>query len=195
MNLKNIYHNELFRRISITVLALFSLFIGVAINDDIHQINFIYYLYVIFAMASFALGYLEMANVTVLGMGITRFSIFKKFNMMILFILIVLLILSLYYDFLIVLSEKGLDQVNLGLLIFLSFIVCFSGQVGLLLANLRINKYFGSLCSGVIFIGTIIEINSSSSKLIINIFLGAISAILIIVNYALIKNINLQKYF
>lgn len=195
MKLKNIFKHEIFILIRNLLLALFAIFLSIAINDDYLQINFLYYLYLIFIFGSFALGYLEMANLTVLGMGVTRFSIFKKFNLTILIILISLFVLSLYYDLLIILSEKNLARINLHLITFLSFVLLFSGQVGMFFANFRINKYLGSIIAILIFVLTICMITEVITIKFINYILAFSSLFLIIINYALIKNIKLQKYF
>lgn len=195
MKLKTIYQNEILAIVFNLCLALGALFIAVALNDDYNQINFLYFLYLLFGIAIFALGYLEMANLTVLGMGVTRFSIFKKFNLTILIMLISLLALSFYYDLLIVLSEKELQRVNISLIIFLSFVILFLGQVGMLFANLRVDKYIGAFFCFIIISGTIFEIRSIITIKFINIILGALSIILIFINYGLIKNIKLQNYF
>jgi hypothetical protein len=196
MKLKNIYKDHLFKKIAFLGLVLGLIMIAIIINDNELQDNFLYSLYLIVGLASFGIGYMEIASTVKLGFGITRIKIFKNFTSNQFVIVGLLLLLNLLYNFMIYFIKDYPDLwkvLNLKMTLFLSFLIILFGQLGMLFGNVKINKYLGTSIFLIMFIFVVLEIYVLNNKLFINIIVGLISIILMVVNYCLIKNIKIER--
>lgn len=193
MKLKNIYNSSLFKLIIVVLLCLFAILIAVSLSEREEQINFVYLVYLLTSISIFTIGYSKMASIVTLGFGITRYETYRKFNISLLFIILYLFLFAIYYNLLYYLAYNK-NIFDLGLLILLSLVVFFSGQLGMMLGNLNLNEYFSSVFIVIIIFVSILEIFVFNYKIYINFFLFFASIILIVINYALIKNIKIEKF-
>lgn len=192
MNWRSIYN---MRKLSIPLLTLLLLLIAIIIGSDEYDYTLIYSLYLLVGIASFGLGYMEFANVVKLGFGVTRKHIYIHFCINMIKMLLILLGFTFMYNllFAFVKSSYFLDLFNFKMLLFLSLIIPFFGELGMLFANIHIDRKIGSLIFIGIAIIIILEIFVFERKLFINFILGITIAVIALVNYIIIYNIKIER--
>ena len=192
MNWRNIYSMG---KLSIPLLVILLVFTACIIGSDVYDYNFLYSLYLLVGIAAFGLGYMEFANVFKLGFGATRKKIYSHFSINLLIMLAMLLGFTIFFNltFKIVKEVKFFDIFNFKMLLFLSLLIPFFGELGMLFANINIDRRLGSGIFVVIIIIIGLELFVFDRKLLINLLLVVITVILALTNYIFIYNIKIRR--
>jgi len=190
MKLKNIY---LIRSLGI-LLIIAAAFLAVVLNSGIYNIIQMQRLYLTAGLFACALGYFEIADIVKLGFGITRFSIYKRFTLIVAAIDMIMFLLSLVFVIFSKLADPGISMLyffDYRLIIYFTLTIYFLSQFGMFFGNIKIPEYLKLIIIAIviIFIAYFININN---KFLINSLLILFSVGLSIVNYTLIKNIKLE---
>lgn len=197
MKLKNYY---LIRLAGVAVI-IGAIFIAVVLNNDsvvIHKRDFnviqLHYLYLLVGLYTGANGFIEIADLVKLGFGITRFSIFRKFTMTVVFVDIVMFLISFLFVGLSKLADSNLSILyyfDYRLIIYFSLIIYFLGQLGMFLGNIIIPDFVKlGLFTGFLILIAIAA--NLSNKFLINSLLIVFSVGLSIANFIIIRNIKLE---
>lgn len=193
MNWRNIYS---MRKLSIPLLLIAMIFVAIIIGSDTYDYQFIYSLYLLVGIAAFGLGYMEFANVFKLGFGVTRKKIFAHFTINIVIMLLILVGFSCLYNLIFVIVKDNANYFalfNVKVLLFLSLLIPFFGELGMFFANINIDKRLGSAILILIIVIIGLELFVFDRKLLINLLLVVLIAVIALVNYVLIYNIKMKR--
>lgn len=183
------------RKLAIFFLALGLIFMAFIIGSDTYDSQFVYSLYLLIGVACFGQGYMEFANIIKLGFGVTRKKIYIHFTFNLVLMLAILFGVTIVYNLLfgLVKGVRVLDLFNLKMLLFLSLLIPFFGELGMFFANININRKIGSLIFIFIIIIIGLEIFVFERKLLINLLLFILIFVFAILNYIFIYNIKIKR--
>lgn len=165
--------------------------------DNLNSLSYwTYSLYFIAAVATFGLGYNEIANVVKLGFGITRYQIFIRFTKALVMVVGCLWVIHVLASVFASLTHDTIAWnhfIRLPIVVFLTSFVMASGQLGMFFGNIRLHKAIGILglflVAGMMIIETLFlpsEWITASILLVVTIGLG-------ILNYRLIKLLKIER--
>jgi hypothetical protein len=190
MKSKNIY----LIRGSGVLMAIIAIFIAVVLNAEVFNVIQLQRMYLLVGIFACAFGYSEIADHLKLGFGITRFSIFRNFTIVVLFVDGLMFLISIMFIALTKMADPTISILyffDYRLIIYFSLVIYFLGQFGMLLGNVRMPEYLKpiSLLVIIIILATFITVKNKS---LINSLLIIFSIGLSIINYLLIKNIKIE---
>lgn len=190
---RNIYS---MRKLSIPLLLIGLLFGASIIGSDVYSYQLLYTLYILVGIAAFGLGYMEFANIIKLGFGVTRKKIYAHFSINLIFMVGILIGFSFLYNLIFIIVKENVNFLgifNFKMLLFLSLLIPFFGELGMFFANIKIDKRFGSIIFLVIMIIIGLELFVFDRKLLINLLLVVLIVVIALVNYILIYNIKMKR--
>jgi len=190
MKLKNIY----LIRGSGVLIAILAIFTAVVLNSGAFNVIQLQRMYLLVGIFACGFGYSEIADHMKLGFGITRFSIFRNFTIVVLFVDGVMFLISILFIAFTKMANPAISILyffDYRLIIYFSLMIYFLGQFGMLLGNIKIPEYLKPILLLIIIIilAAFIKVNN---KFLINSLLILFSVGLSIINYLLIKNIKIE---